>query len=77
MEKIKINNIKTTMPTPENNQQKIIQKNSKIPLMNQLYHCRKTTNKKPLKNSRKKIIPDNTLTNYKTTKIKNYDQNRI
>ena len=43
------------MPTPENNQQKIIQKNSKIPLMNQLYHCRKTTNKKPLKKQQEKI----------------------
>lgn len=42
------------MPTPENNQQKIIWKNSKISLMNQLYHYRKTTNKKPLKNSRNK-----------------------
>ena len=50
------------MSIPENNQQKTIGKNSKIPWMNQLNHCRKTTNKKLLKNSRKKIknLPDNT-----------------
>ena len=57
------------MSTPENNQQKTIGKNLNFLWMNQLNHCRKTTNKKLFKNSREKIKKNVfQITNETTTK---------